>query len=55
MEELRTDVRERFVRNEEFRDYKQSMKDSLAFIDKKHEELKSQVIDHEARLGVLES
>jgi prefoldin subunit 5 len=55
LEELRTDMKERFVRQEEFKDYKQSVRESLAFVDKKHEELKVTVTDHESRIAALET
>jgi uncharacterized protein YpuA (DUF1002 family) len=55
LEELRTDIKERFVRQEEFKDYKQTVRESLAFVDKKHEELKVTVTDHASRIAALEA
>lgn len=47
IEDLQKDMRERYVRQEEFSDYKQSVKEQIELSGKKHEELRTQVVDHE--------
>jgi hypothetical protein len=55
LDELKEDIRERFVRQEEFKDYKQRLQEKFAFTDKQHAELKKDHEDHEVRISLLES